>query len=148
MDTVHACLDLDYPKDKLRVIVSDDGNDPALKAAILSLNIVFDNVVYFTRTIQPGCHHGYKAGNINAVLKMLETQGLDPNPWICSLDCDMIPDREMLRILIAPALMDKEVGLVTLPQVCGPFRFLYQTLTDWCRTSTISLLTIPFIKTS
>lgn len=117
VDTVKACLDLDYPEGKLRVIVSDDGRDPDLKAALAPLGRVFPNLMYFTRPVDPSKHHGYKAGNINATLRMLESEELKPNPWICNLDCDMIPDREMLRFLMAPALVDEKVGLVTLPQV-------------------------------
>lgn len=117
LDTVKACLDLDYPRGKLRIIVSDDGHDPALKSAISPLSMVFEDLMYFTRTVEPGKHHGFKAGNINTVLRMLEEEGLKPNHWVCNLDCDMIPDREMLRILMAPALRDSAVGLVTLPQV-------------------------------
>lgn len=121
LDTVKACLDLDYPAGRLRVIVSDDGRDPALKAALAPLGHVFSNLMYFTRPRDPNRQHGFKAGNINATLRMLETENLGPNPWVCNLDCDMIPDREMLRVLLAPALKDKKVGLVTLPQVRTAF---------------------------
>ena len=122
LDTVKACLDLDYPLGKLRVIVSDDGRDPNLKAALAPLGHVFSNLMYFSRSVEPGKHHGFKAGNLNAVLNMLESQGLEPNPWVFNLDCDMIPDREALRMLMAPALKDNEVGLVTVPQVSCHFR--------------------------
>jgi hypothetical protein len=118
MDTVKACLDLDYPKGKLRVIISDDGKNADLRNAVSTLSYVFNNMVYFTRDKDPNKHHGFKAGNINTCLKLLGEDGMNPNPWICNLDCDMIPDRNMLRVLIAPALKDAAVGLVTLPQVC------------------------------
>lgn len=147
LDTVKACLDLDYPKDKLRIIVSDDGNDPALKAALAPLGHVFNNLMYFTRTIAPGKHHGYKAGNINAVLNMLESEDLKPNPWVANLDCDMIPDRETLRVLIAPALKDKKVGLVALPQVSLSLRPRVLINADKRRTFTTSLSTTLSMRT-
>ena len=123
-------MDLDYPKNKLRIIVSDDGNDPNLKAALAPLGHVFGNLLYFARTIEPGKHHGYKAGNINAVLNMLENEDLEPKPWVANLDCDMIPDRETLRVLIAAALKDKRVGLVALPQVSLNLRSEQLSLAD------------------
>ena len=121
LDTVKACLDLDYPMDKFRVIVSDDGHDADLKAALAPLGKAFGNLLYYA----PPKHGGFKAGNINNALRMLESaDGLEPNPWICILDADMIPEREMFRVLIAPALKDPGVGLVAIPQVCATKRVL------------------------
>lgn len=118
MDTVKSCVDLDYPKDKLRVIVSDDGKDDELKAKVLGCRAVFKNVVYHRRERPEGFHHGFKAGNINDTLNWLAEQEGGANPWVFNLDSDMILDREALKVLMGAALRDPEIGLATLPQVC------------------------------
>jgi cellulose synthase/poly-beta-1,6-N-acetylglucosamine synthase-like glycosyltransferase len=118
MDTILSCTDLDYPKDKLRITVADDGKDDALEAKIKTAQRLHKNLLYHRRIRKEGVHHGFKAGNINDTLKWLSTQEGGAYPWVFNLDSDMILDREALKVLLGSALQDPKIGLATLPQVC------------------------------
>lgn len=117
LDTVKAACTLDYPSSKLRVIVSDDGSDKALKAQIEDLNRSCVNVFYYARNKSSLDHHGFKAGNINSTVHFLAGLVGGPAPWIAFLDADMIPEPAMLRALLPHAVAFEDVGMVALPQV-------------------------------
>jgi cellulose synthase/poly-beta-1,6-N-acetylglucosamine synthase-like glycosyltransferase len=119
MDTVKAAMHLDWPQDKLRVIVSDDGADADLEDQVhmMSMNVRYTNLVYFSRIKTPGRPHGFKAGNMNAAMAHLDTFARDPAQWVGILDADMIPDKDWLRALMPHALIDRSIGMMTIPQV-------------------------------
>lgn len=120
MDTVRAAVTLDWPANKLRVLVSDDGPDSYLKVALEELKQRYPNLHYYTRPKIPGKHHGFKAGNMNQAIRHLagdEFEGA-PNKWIAILDADMIPDQDWLRALMPHVMVEADVGMITIPQVC------------------------------
>ncbi|MCK4848595.1 MAG: glycosyltransferase [Candidatus Heimdallarchaeota archaeon] len=96
--TIEGALKLDY--DNYEVIVSDNGKNMS----------VTENLRNFCEQKKIIFHHkkddrGYKAGNINAVLKL--TQG----EFIVILDSDHIPKPELLMIF-APIVEDPTIGFV------------------------------------
>ena len=119
MDTVRAAATLDWPADKLRVLVSDDGFDIDLKAAVEILGLRFPYVHYYSRPKVPGKHHGYKAGNMNQALRHLASNEFEgrTNEWIAILDADMIPNAKWLRAVIPHVLIDSDIAMVATPQV-------------------------------
>lgn len=68
LDTVRAACNLDYPKDRFRVFLSDDAKSDSLKAAIASLDITSPNLIYTAREKPPV--KDYKAGNLNHGLRI------------------------------------------------------------------------------
>jgi cellulose synthase/poly-beta-1,6-N-acetylglucosamine synthase-like glycosyltransferase len=63
MDTVKAACVLDYPADRYRVFVCDDGASTQLRNAVETHAAQFPNLHYTTRT--KGSIEDYKAGNLN-----------------------------------------------------------------------------------
>lgn len=68
LDTVRAACNLDYPKDRFRVFLSDDAKSDALKAAVAALDITGPHLIYTAREKPP--IKDYKAGNLNHGLRI------------------------------------------------------------------------------
>ncbi|HEY0913732.1 MAG TPA: UDP-forming cellulose synthase catalytic subunit [Solimonas sp.] len=98
--TVLAALALDWPRDKIKVYVLDDGRRDEFKA--------FCEEVGATHLIRPDNKHA-KAGNINRALKV--TQG----EYIAIFDCDHIPTRSFLQLTMGTMVTDPKVSLVQTP---------------------------------
>jgi len=98
--TVLAALSMDYPKDKVKVFVLDDGRrqefyDFALQAGAGYL--IRDNNAHA------------KAGNINRALE--RTSG----EYVAIFDSDHIPTRSFLQATLGWFLCDRSLGLVQTP---------------------------------
>jgi cellulose synthase/poly-beta-1,6-N-acetylglucosamine synthase-like glycosyltransferase len=63
MDTVRAACVLDYPADRYRIFVCDDGASTGLRNAIESYAVHFPQLHYTARV--KGAVADYKAGNLN-----------------------------------------------------------------------------------
>lgn len=98
--TVLAALDLDYPADKMRVYLLDDGRRPAFRAFAHSVGCG-----YVTRSDN---RHA-KAGNLNAALA--RTDGA----LVAIFDCDHVPTRAFLQMTIGWFQRDPELSLVQTP---------------------------------
>ncbi|CAN5883716.1 hypothetical protein BH11PSE6_BH11PSE6_08300 [soil metagenome] len=98
--TVLAALDLDYPADKFRVYLLDDGRRPAFRAFAHSVGCG-----YITRSDN---HHA-KAGNLNAALARTDG-GL-----IAIFDCDHVPTRAFLQMTVGWFQRDAKLALVQTP---------------------------------
>jgi cellulose synthase (UDP-forming) len=98
--TVIGALNLDYPKDKLRVYVLDDGRRPWLRERCDEVG-----AIHITRPD----NKGKKAGNHNHALKVTSA------PFIVSLDADFVPyPNFILRIL--GFFEDPKTAIVQTPQ--------------------------------
>lgn len=98
--TVLAALSLDWPRDKLRVHVLDDGRREDFRRFCEQVG-----VAHITR---PDNKHA-KAGNINAALK--KTNG----EFVAIFDCDHIPTRSFLQMTVGTMMADPTVSLVQTP---------------------------------
>jgi len=98
--TVLAAMQMDWPRDKLRVHILDDGRRPEFRAFAASAH-----VGYLTR---PDNAHA-KAGNINAALK--KTSG----DLVAIFDCDHVPTRSFLQMTVGWFTRDPKVALVQTP---------------------------------
>jgi len=108
--TIHAILKIDYPSDKLTVVVTDDGNDPQIQTFIHSCECSF--LHYKTRGLIKG--HA-KAGNINDTLFAKYIEDGKPNycydgDLVLVLDCDMAPKPDILQTMV-PMMYDEKGGL-------------------------------------
>jgi cellulose synthase/poly-beta-1,6-N-acetylglucosamine synthase-like glycosyltransferase len=115
MDTVRAACALDYPDDRYRIIVCDDGADPDLEIAVHLLAQEKSQLFYHARV--KGKIHNYKAGNLQAGIEYACTLPDGPGQLIATLDSDMIPEAYWLNGLVPHILQDEKMALVAPPQV-------------------------------
>jgi cellulose synthase/poly-beta-1,6-N-acetylglucosamine synthase-like glycosyltransferase len=106
---------VEYPQHRLRIIVCDDGADPAVETAIRQLSIQHTNLFYHARI--KGKVHNYKAGNLQAGIDFSATLPDGPGQIIATLDSDMIVETFWLRALLPHILRDEQMALVAPPQV-------------------------------
>ncbi len=95
-----AALDLDWPKDKLKVHMLDDGTRKEFEEYCKAIG-----VNYIIRKE----HNHAKAGNINHALTV--TNG----DIIAIFDCDHIPCRAFLQMTVGWMVFDKNIALVQTP---------------------------------
>lgn len=117
MDTVRAACDLDYPQDRYRVLLLDDGKSDALKNAVEEMRETFPNLYYKRRPKFPGVPHHFKAGNLNYGLDEVHTMPGGAGEFMAALDADMIPEQHWLRAVIPHLLVDEKMALACPPQL-------------------------------
>ncbi|KAG4027879.1 hypothetical protein MFRU_026g00600 [Monilinia fructicola] len=117
MDTTRAAAAGDYPQDRFRVVVLDDGKDPELEKAVNDLSLEYPNVYYHARIKIKGVPHHFKAGNLTGGTNfVLDLEGGEAE-FIAPLDADMIPEPDWLRAIIAHMVIDDKMALVCPPQL-------------------------------
>ncbi|KAL6716778.1 hypothetical protein ACLMJK_004690 [Lecanora helva] len=109
LDTVRAACSLDYPLDRLRIVVLDDSN--AVQAQVDALRTHYTNLLYSARERKDRAWH--KAGNINHGLSFMNSLPRGPGEFVAGLDVDMIADKDWLRRLVPHLIRDAKVGLVS-----------------------------------
>ncbi|ETI20843.1 hypothetical protein G647_07186 [Cladophialophora carrionii CBS 160.54] len=117
LDTVRAACVIDYPRDRFRVVVCDDGGSEELRKAVGMLQTCYTNLLYWARVKVKGKPHHFKAGNLIAATDMVATLPEGPGEFIAALDADMIPEPEWLRTLMAHLVIDDQMSLVCPPQL-------------------------------
>lgn len=117
LDTTRAAAAVDYPQDRFRVVVLDDGKDAELEKAIEDLRDEYPNVFYHARIKIKGKPHHFKAGNLTGGTERVSQLENGHAEFIAALDADMIPERDWLRAIIAHMVNDEKMGLVCPPQV-------------------------------
>jgi cellulose synthase/poly-beta-1,6-N-acetylglucosamine synthase-like glycosyltransferase len=95
------CVDFDYPKDKYEIIIGDDSKDKAVSQKIDEF-AAGEDLVKVTRR---GNNTGYKAGNLNHMLKYSKGEVL------VIFDSDFTPKRDFLKRIVAP-FKDKKIPAV------------------------------------
>lgn len=98
--TTLAAIALDWPKDKLKIYILDDGRRDEFKEFASAMG-----VGYIVR--QDNKHA--KAGNLNNALK--ETQG----DLIAIFDCDHLPVRSFLKTVVGQFVQDPNCAMVQTP---------------------------------
>jgi len=98
--TVYAALGMDWPKDKLRIHLLDDGRRPAFREFAEQAGINY--------IIRPDGRHA-KAGNLNHALT--KTDG----DLVAIFDCDHVPSRAFLQLTVGWFFRDKKLSLVQTP---------------------------------
>src|SRR5579862_5438648 len=98
--TVLAARALDYPANKMRVLLLDDGRRPEFRQFAAQAG-----VEYVTRN--DNAHA--KAGNINHALEHLSGE------FVAIFDCDHVPSRSFLRMTLGWFLRDRGLGLLQTP---------------------------------
>jgi len=98
--TILAAMDIDWPPDKIKVYVLDDGRRDEFKN--------FCNEIGVTHLTRADNKHA-KAGNINAAMK------LTTGEYIAIFDCDHIPTRSFLQMTVGTMLANPKMALVQTP---------------------------------
>ena len=98
--TVLAAMAMDYPADKMRVLLLDDGRREAFRDFAAQVG-----VEYVTR--DNNAHA--KAGNINHALKRLNGE------FVAIFDSDHVPLRSFLQLTLGWLVRERRLGLVQTP---------------------------------
>lgn len=118
-DTIAATIALDYPPERFRVLVLDDGRDHLLREIVESLSKTSPSespqVKYLSRSLKAGAKSYYKAGNLQYGIE--ETERLGGSDFIASLDADMIPEPTWLRMMVPHFIMDDRLAVACPTQV-------------------------------
>ncbi|KAL9613648.1 MAG: hypothetical protein Q9167_001824 [Letrouitia subvulpina] len=117
--TVIAAAAQDYPKNKLRVFVLDDGHDDALPDVVGACNARSKRqrlapIRYLSRTVAPGRRSFFKAGNLRFGID--ESDDGNAAEFVAGLDADMIPEADWLRHMIPGLILDHNLALACTPQ--------------------------------
>jgi cellulose synthase (UDP-forming) len=98
--TIMAALSIDWPRDKVRVYVLDDGRREEFRKYCESIG-----ATHITRT---DSKHA-KAGNLNRAMQ--KTTG----EYIAIFDCDHVPTRSFLQVTVGWFLRDPKLGMLQTP---------------------------------
>jgi cellulose synthase (UDP-forming) len=98
--TTLAALSLDWPQDKLRVFILDDGRRAEMREFAASVGAGY--------MIRSDNKHA-KAGNLNAALKKTDGQ------LIAIFDCDHMPTRSFLKTCVGWFLRDPKCAMLQTP---------------------------------
>ena len=98
--TVLAAMTIDWPRDKLRVFILDDGRRRAFRDFAAEAGCGY--------IIRPDNNHA-KAGNLNHAMKMTDGE------FIAIFDCDHVPTRAFLQMTMGWMLCDSRMALVQTP---------------------------------
>ncbi|WP_149537185.1 UDP-forming cellulose synthase catalytic subunit [Siccirubricoccus phaeus] len=98
--TVLAALAMDWPPEKLKVWILDDGRRPEFRRFAEECGCGY---------IIRGDNHGAKAGNINHALKHTRA------PFIAIFDCDHVATRAFLQCTLGWLIRDRRLAMVQTP---------------------------------
>ena len=98
--TVLAAKRIDWPADKLRVYILDDGRRDAFRAFAVEAGVGY--------IVRPDNKHA-KAGNLNHALT--RTKG----EFIAIFDCDHVPTRSFLQTAMGWFLRDRKLAMIQTP---------------------------------
>ncbi|CAM6036852.1 unnamed protein product [Sphagnum compactum] len=113
LEAVRAGLAMDYPADRFRILVLDDGGQDELKAAVEALQSESGygkQLRYLRRTKLPGVPHHFKCGNLNYGLEHSESE------YIVIVDADMILHPTFLRRSLPYLVKSPNVAFTQIPQ--------------------------------
>jgi cellulose synthase/poly-beta-1,6-N-acetylglucosamine synthase-like glycosyltransferase len=103
-NTVEAMLKLNYPSDKLKIMVINDGSKDATKAIIEGYASKDDRVVLFD--VPKGQGGKGKSRALNLGVKQVKSE------IVAIYDADNTPDPMALKYLVANLVTDKDLGAV------------------------------------
>jgi cellulose synthase/poly-beta-1,6-N-acetylglucosamine synthase-like glycosyltransferase len=118
LDTTRAACAVDYPLDRFRVVVLDDGANPVLKYAIENLKSEHHNLYYYARMNIDSIPVGGKSGNLNAGSEFVRILEGGAGEFIAVLDANMIPEETWLSAIVPHFIGWSRMALVSPPKVC------------------------------
>lgn len=124
INTITAATMQDYPSERFRIFVLDDGHDADLRHAVNLLKLRLENaagpaIIYLSRTVKPGQDSYFKSGNLRFGIEESQRYG-ERSEFLAGLDADMIPKSDWLKRMVPHLLIDDQVALAAGPQVRSP----------------------------
>ncbi len=102
LNCAKACLDFDYPKEKMQIIIGDDSKDKEVSKRIDAFAKKHPEIEVTRR----GDNIGYKPGNLNHMLKYTKGE------YIVIFDSDFLPGKDFLKKILAPFKTDDNISVV------------------------------------
>jgi len=99
---IESCIKMDYPKDKLKIIVIDDSDDGTTEIA-RSYEKGFPQLV---RVIHRNARQGYKAGSLQTALENTYSD------FVMIFDADYVPPPDLLRRVVPYIYLHEDVAFV------------------------------------
>lgn len=99
--TIIAALDIDWPSDRLRVMVLDDGGREGLAAMCRELGATY---------LRRPEHAHAKAGNVNHALRHSQAE------FVAIFDSDQVPTRSFLQVCMGWFVRDQKLAMLQTPQ--------------------------------
>lgn len=114
LDTVKACVKSDYPRDRFRVFVLDDGKSNEVAQSVKDVQSSTSvEIIYGARERKD---KWLKAANLNFGLELADKTARGPSDFVTVLDIDMIPEPGWLRALVPHLLRDEQLAMISAPQ--------------------------------
>ena len=101
---IDAVCDLDYPKDKMRIMVLDDSDDDTVELLGNTVN-QYREKGFHIEHVRRGTRKGYKAGALKYAMQSTDTD------YVAIFDADFIPPNWFLKRAI-PHFAKSNIGLV------------------------------------
>ncbi len=101
---VNAVCALDYPKDKMRIMILDDSDDDTVKLLEDLVND-YKSKGYLIEHVRRGTRQGYKAGALRHAMKTTDTE------FVAIFDADFIPSNWFLKRAV-PYFSKSKLGLI------------------------------------
>ncbi|BDH44167.1 cellulose synthase catalytic subunit [Salmonella enterica subsp. enterica serovar Choleraesuis] len=99
-NTIYASLGIDWPKDKLKIWILDDGDRPVFRQFAKDVGVEY---------IARPTHEHAKAGNINNALKQATGE------FVAIFDCDHVPTRSFLQLTLGWFIKDSKLAVLQTP---------------------------------
>jgi cellulose synthase (UDP-forming) len=107
--TIVSVVEQDWPGERLVIVVSDDGHDPELEAALAGYPVVYHSP---PPRRSPGRDGAAKAGNLNSALAFLD----ETYPEVAYIETrdadDELPSRKFLRHVVGKLEADERLAYV------------------------------------
>jgi len=115
-DTINCAIRQDYPADKFRVVILDDGNTPAVKELVATLAKEHPHIQlhYGARGKEVKIHS--KAANICYGMDLVKDLPGGAAPYFGVVDIDMLLGSEWLQATVPFLEEDEEVAMAGSPQ--------------------------------
>jgi hypothetical protein len=130
------CLDFEYPKDRLQIMIGDDSDREDVSVALRAFAERNPSVSVLRRENNAG----YKAGNLNHLLT--KTTG----DYVLILDSDFLPEKDFLLRMVQPVIRDPGLAGV---QAGWRISNVHQNLTTLMGAGiiyVIHIVILPFIR--
>ena len=101
---VDAVCGLDYPKDKMKIMILDDSDDETVELLAKEVNY-YKKQGYQIEHIRRGTRKGYKAGALKYAMQITDTE------YVAIFDADFIPPKWFLKRAI-PHFSKPNIGLI------------------------------------
>ncbi len=136
LNCARCCLDMDYPADKMQIMIGDDSNQPEISAHMDAFTSQNPRVEISRR----GDNAGFKPGNLNVMLPKAT------GDYILVLDSDFLPTPDFLKRLVVPVIKDPTLAGAQAAWKIINVHNNHSTLMGTGIVNIIHTVILPFLK--